>query len=177
MKISILLPYKENFSPVYPGAVSIFIKDTSTISKYKKNITVYGSTNYKKKLSKNYVNLPFNKELLQSQTKIYVDNFLKQELQNPSDLIEIHNRPIYINHLYKQTKANFVLFYHNDPLNMSGSKLVKERNGRDLIPDFGYKPVNKYLPRQKKVVQEKMLTPTAKNKESKILQWLDSLLS
>ena len=127
MKISILLPYKENFSPIYPGAVSIFIKDTSTISKYKKNITVYGSTNYKKKLSKNYVNLPFNKELLQSQSKIYVDNFLKQELKNSSDLIEIHNRPIYINHLYKQTKANFVLFYHNDPLNMSGSKLVKER--------------------------------------------------
>ena len=75
MKISILLPYKENFSPVYPGAVSIFIKDTSTISKYKKNITIYGSTNYKKKLSKNYVNLPFNKELLQSQSKIYIDNF------------------------------------------------------------------------------------------------------
>ena len=28
MKISILLPYKENFSPIYPGAVSLFIKDT-----------------------------------------------------------------------------------------------------------------------------------------------------
>ena len=27
MKISILLPYKENFSPEYAGAVSIFIKD------------------------------------------------------------------------------------------------------------------------------------------------------
>ena len=25
MKISILLPYKENFSPEYPGAVSIFL--------------------------------------------------------------------------------------------------------------------------------------------------------
>ena len=127
MKISILLPYKENFSPDYPGAVSIFIKDTTIISKYKKNITVYGSTNYKKKLLKNYINLPFNKEFLQSQSKIYVDNFLKQELTKSSDLIEIHNRPTYINHLYKQTKANFVLFYHNDPLNMSGSKLVKER--------------------------------------------------
>ena len=26
MKISILLPYKENFSPSYPGAISIFLK-------------------------------------------------------------------------------------------------------------------------------------------------------
>ena len=77
MKISILLPYKENFSPDYPGAVSIFIKDTTKLSKYKKNIIVYGSTSFKNILLKNYVNLPFKKELLQSQSKIYIDNFLK----------------------------------------------------------------------------------------------------
>ena len=35
MKISILLPYKENFSPSYPGAVSLFINDTLNESKYK----------------------------------------------------------------------------------------------------------------------------------------------
>ena len=35
-KISILLPYKENFSPIYPGAVSLFINDTLNLSKYKK---------------------------------------------------------------------------------------------------------------------------------------------
>ena len=35
MKISILLPYKENFSPNYPGAVSLFVNDTSLNSKYK----------------------------------------------------------------------------------------------------------------------------------------------
>ena len=37
MKISILLPYKENFSPEYPGAVSLFVNETTKISKYKKN--------------------------------------------------------------------------------------------------------------------------------------------
>ena len=47
MKISILLPYKENFSPIYPGAVSLFVNDTVKISKYKKDITIYGNTNYK----------------------------------------------------------------------------------------------------------------------------------
>ena len=45
MKISILLPYKENFTPLYPGAVSLFVNDTVKISKYKKNITVFGNTN------------------------------------------------------------------------------------------------------------------------------------
>ncbi len=49
MKISILLPYKENFSPDYPGAVSIYVKDTTKTSKFKNKISIYGSTNYKKK--------------------------------------------------------------------------------------------------------------------------------
>ena len=35
-KISILLPYKENFSPEYPGAVSLYVKATTEKSKYKK---------------------------------------------------------------------------------------------------------------------------------------------
>ena len=43
MKVSILLPYKENFSPNYPGAVSLFVKDTSLISKYKSSIKIYGN--------------------------------------------------------------------------------------------------------------------------------------
>ena len=81
MKISILLPYKENFSPDYPGAVSIFVKDTTLLSKYKKNITVYGSTNFKKNLLNNYFNLPFKKELFQSSSKIYLDNFLDNGLE------------------------------------------------------------------------------------------------
>ena len=32
MNISIVLPYKENFSPDYPGAVSLFVYETSKIS-------------------------------------------------------------------------------------------------------------------------------------------------
>ena len=45
MKISILLPYKENFSRI-PGAVSLFVYETSKISKFK-DITVYGNTSFK----------------------------------------------------------------------------------------------------------------------------------
>ena len=41
MKISILLPYKENFSPIYPGAVSIFLNSVIKLSKHKKDTTVY----------------------------------------------------------------------------------------------------------------------------------------
>ena len=69
MKISILLPYKENFSPQYAGAVSIFINDTIKKSKYKNKIIVYGNTSLKKKFSKNYVNLNFKKSILKSSSR------------------------------------------------------------------------------------------------------------
>ena len=79
MKISILLPYKENFSPNYPGAVSLFVKDTSTFSKYKNKIKIFGSTSYKKKLLKNYVNIDLKKNFFQSNNLLFVNNFLKHE--------------------------------------------------------------------------------------------------
>ena len=64
MKISILLPYKENFTPNYAGAVSLFLNDTIKLSKYKKNIQVYGNTSFKKKLLHNSTNLNFLKILV-----------------------------------------------------------------------------------------------------------------
>ena len=79
MKISILLPYKENFSPIYPGAVSLFVNDTVKISKYKKYITIYGNTNFKKTFSLNYKNIPLSKFRLQSSSKKYVEEFIKLE--------------------------------------------------------------------------------------------------
>jgi len=47
MKISILLPYKENYSEDYAGAVSLFINDTVKLSKFKKDIRIFGRTIYK----------------------------------------------------------------------------------------------------------------------------------
>ena len=76
MKIGILLPYKENFSPEYPGAVSLFVYETSKKSKYKKDIIVFGNTNYKKKFKLKYKNINLRKNLLSSQTKNYVSKFI-----------------------------------------------------------------------------------------------------
>ena len=87
MKISILLPYKENFSPTYPGAVSLFIKDTSKISKFKKNIIIFGNTKYDKKFKIKYFNLKLEKETLKSQSKSYVTEFIKIEKSDPSSII------------------------------------------------------------------------------------------
>ena len=127
MKISILLPYKENFSPVYAGAVSIFIKDTLQISKFKKNTIVFGNTNYKEKFNIRYVNLNYKKSLIKSSTKSYILEFLKKETKNKSDIIEFHNRPSYLEYLKNLNYAKKVLYFHNDPLEMNGSKNVSDR--------------------------------------------------
>ena len=126
MKISILLPYKENFSPLYPGAISIFLNGIISKSKYKNKITVYGNTKYRKKLNNNYINLNIKKTFLKSSTKSYLDSFIKKEFKNKSDLIEIHNRPKYINFLSKFFN-NLVLFFHNDPIDMEDSKTITQR--------------------------------------------------
>ncbi len=125
MRISILLPYKENYSPEYPGAVSLFVSSMVRISKFKKKIKVYGSTNYKKYLTKNYVNISLNKSVFSSQTKQYINNFIKTQ-NNDVELIEIHNRPNYALQLVK-LKKKIVLYFHNDPNTMLGSKTLSEK--------------------------------------------------
>jgi len=128
MKISILLPYKENFSPNYPGAVSLFVKDTTQISKFKKYITIYGTTNYKEIFNLNYKNILLKKNIIQSGSKIYVNEFLKYEKILPSDIIEIHNRPNYFHLINKyKNKQKIILYFHNDPLTMTGSRSVIDR--------------------------------------------------
>ncbi len=128
MKISILLPYKENFSPMYPGAVSLFVYETSKISKYKKNITVFGNTDYKKIFNLEYVNINTKKTLFNSQTKTYVNDFIKIERKINSSIIEVHNRPSYIHIINEKIKNKILtLYFHNDPLSMEGSKTIAQR--------------------------------------------------
>jgi glycosyltransferase involved in cell wall biosynthesis len=127
MKISILLPYKENFSSLYAGAVSLMLKDTIKLSKFRNQIKIFGNTNFKKILfSKQYINLPIKKKIFQSSTNIYLKQFINYEVSNPSKIIEIHNRPNYIKKISNINK-NIVLYFHNDPLNLKGSKSKNDR--------------------------------------------------
>ena len=128
MKIAILLPYKENFSSEYPGAVSLFVNDTSRISKYKKNIIVFGNTSFKKKFKIRYENIKLSKNPLLSQTKTYVNNFIKLQKKFNLSIIEVHNRPSYINQLKNKLPGKILsLYFHNDPLSMDGSKTIEDR--------------------------------------------------
>ena len=127
MKISILLPYKENFSPNYAGAVSIFVKDTNEKSIFKKDSYVFGNMDYKKRLSNNYINLKLDKKFYESSSKLYVENFIETQKKINPDIIEVHNRPNYIQYLKNFYTGKIILYFHNDPLTMNGSISITER--------------------------------------------------
>jgi len=127
MKISILLPYKENFTKKNAGAVSLFVNDTTRISTYRKTTRIFGNTTYKNYLSNNYINLTFDKKFFLSTNKQYVEKFIQFEKKNNSDLIEVHNRPHYIKIIKKNYNNKLFLYFHNDPLEMNGSKTIDER--------------------------------------------------
>ena len=128
MRIAILLPYKENFSPDYPGAVSLFVNETSIKSKFKNNIIVFGNTNFKNKFKLKYQNINLFNNPLRSQTKAYVNKFITLQKNYKFSIIEVHNRPSYIT-LLKKKLSNKVLalYFHNDPLSMDGSKTIEDR--------------------------------------------------
>ncbi len=121
MKINILLPYKEEYDSSNSGAVSILVKDQIKYSKYKKNIKIFGIGTSK---LKNFISLPRSKYL---RNFSYVKNF-NNLIENKQSIVEIHNRPQYFNYLYKKSNYNFyVLYFHNNPLELNGSKSVDER--------------------------------------------------
>ena len=125
MKISVLLPYKEDYSPDYAGAVSLFVNDINKESFFKDTTYIFGNTLSKKKLSSNYINLDLKKKILQSTSKIYIESFLKYEKNMNSDLLEIHNRPNYIKLIKNKFKKKIILYFHNDPLTMNNKKVKK----------------------------------------------------
>jgi Fe-S-cluster-containing dehydrogenase component len=64
------------------------------------------------------------------------------------------------------------------------SRLVKEREGFDLLPEFGYKPVNKYLPpRLRKdraapgIAEELPVRASPGSSVDQFFAWVDKTLS
>ena len=130
MRIDIILPFKEIFSPKNASAVSLTIKNSAEYSQFKKNINVFGQ----------YTDDPFNgikfngikvkKFFHFGSNRSILINYLilnKKKILEKK-IIEIHNRPYIFNlAIKKKIKDPITLHFHNDPREMKGSKSIKER--------------------------------------------------
>ena len=127
-EIAIILPYKEIYSKNFAGAASIWINDYNKLSSLSKNTLIYGNLDKRKKpLTKNFKNLKITKTAF-SKTKKYISLFYKDYLKYKFKLIEIHNRPEYLNFLIKKkVNSKLIFFFHNNPKDIRGSKTINER--------------------------------------------------
>ena len=129
LKIATILPYKENYTFSKAQAAAIWVKDFFHYSIHKNNNYIYGNTDTNDFLTKNYINIKINslKSKFTSSTIEYCKNFVNRSKNINYDIIEIHNRPLVYTQIKNKIDSKFILYFHNDPLSMSGSKSVKER--------------------------------------------------
>ncbi len=128
-KIATILPYKENYTFAKASAASLWVSEFYRKSKFKTSNYIYGHTRYDDFLSKNYININLKniKSKLKSATKEYSKKLIKKFKNQSYDLIEIHNRPLILKEIMKSINSRYIIYFHNDPLSMKGSKTVKER--------------------------------------------------
>tara|TARA_B100000780_G_scaffold174878_1_gene122463 strand:- start:189 stop:2297 length:2109 start_codon:yes stop_codon:yes gene_type:complete len=129
IKIATILPYKENYTYSNAQAAAIWVGDYYRCSIFKKTNFVYGNTKKKDFLTKNYLNIEINnlKSKFSSSTIEYCKNFIKKVGNKNYDIIEIHNRPQVFNFLKNKIFSKYILYIHNDPLSMNGSRSTRER--------------------------------------------------
>ena len=125
-RIAIILPYKEIYSLNHAGAASIWLKDYMFLSSLSKQTIIYGNLeNHLQPITRNFKNIKISKTSF-SKTKQYINYFFKDYIKQKYEIIEIHNRPEYLNFLIKKIKSKLI-FFHNNPQEIRGSKTVRER--------------------------------------------------
>ena len=128
-KIATILPYKESYTFDYASAVSLWVSEYFRKSKFRNNNYIYGNTKPGKYLTKNYINIPLNnlKLRFKSTSNEYTEKLIIELNKKQFEIIEVHNRPLVLFKLLDKIKSKFIMYFHNDPLSMSGSKTVSER--------------------------------------------------
>jgi glycosyltransferase involved in cell wall biosynthesis len=128
MNINIILPYKETYSEKLAGAVSLLVAEVKKKSEFKKKIKIFGSLNLENPLTKDYTSCDISAKpfyYIFGKTSYYLKNIKKKISKNKS-IIEIHNRPQAAN-FFLNNNNKIILYFHNDPLTLRGSKYAYQR--------------------------------------------------
>ncbi len=128
-KIATILPYKESYTVEHASAVSLWVSGFFKKSIFNENNYIFGNANSKNFLTKNYINISLKNLSVKfrSTSNEYVNKLISEIIKMKFDIIEVHNRPLVLLKLLKKIKSKYILYYHNDPITMSGSKSASER--------------------------------------------------
>jgi glycosyltransferase involved in cell wall biosynthesis len=129
IKIATILPYKENYSKKNASAASLWVSEYFKKSIFRYFNDIYGNTNSKDYLTKNYKNIKLKtiNSKFRSTTAEYAEQLINIFKIENYDLIEIHNRPLLLTKIKPKINSKFIFYFHNDPLSMNGSKKIDER--------------------------------------------------
>ena len=129
LRIATILPYKENYSLEKASAASLWVAEFYKSSKFRYDNIIYGFTESKNYLTKNYNNILLKtiNSKFKSSTNEYCQKLINEINSKNFDIVEIHNRPLILFNLVNKIDTRFIFYFHNDPLSMKGSKKVSER--------------------------------------------------
>ena len=131
MKINILLPHKEKFDKKKLSSVSITVLNNFNHSDYKKQIRIFGTKVKDPATPKNFIGVKNSLNIFKSKN-FHLAKMMCLHVNNDIDdnqIIEIHNRPVLLNYVLNNLNKRYPIniFFHNNPLDMKGSKTLLER--------------------------------------------------
>jgi glycosyltransferase involved in cell wall biosynthesis len=126
-KIAIITPFKENYTKKNAGAVSLWVKDYLAYSNTSTFTNVFGNLDGDlKPYTDNFINIKINTRFNKNINYI---NEIKKIIfkKNEYSIIEIHNRPQYLNAFKFSKKLIKIIVFHNNPLDLRGSQTKSQR--------------------------------------------------
>ena len=145
--IDLLLPHKERFTAQNAGAVSTVVNNLSSYDAANTSFRIFGSAVETPLNETDFHGLSWRKSLWRSQNSQMAESYLAklEASDRKPDIIEVHGRAFIAQKIAKaRPDIPVILYLHNDPRTMKGSKTVRQR--RSLINDLaGLISVSHYI--------------------------------
>lgn len=127
-RLHLILAPKERFDAGGAGAFSLNALETTLASRWRSNITVFGTPVAHPFPSVSFQPVALPKWPLRGRNIEMARHYVKAVRHAPPDLIEVFNRPVMIDHLHRElADTALILHFGNDPRGMDGSRSTAER--------------------------------------------------
>lgn len=126
-RTAVLLPRRERYAEIGAGAVATVVDGLACFSAERSSLRVLGTPVNRPLTGASFTPVALAPFWCGGKTRRYLTGAARL-LKGGADVVEIHNRPKYAAFLYRALPPTaLVLYLHNDPRTMEGSKTPSER--------------------------------------------------